>query len=238
MKRIVVVTVFILGFLTFAYAQQASEVKGSVYKKISSDRLANVLITNMRSHLIMMSDDRGNFKTAAIKGDTLLFNKTGFTPQKQAYEGFDMVVYLQPEVQLDQVIVRGQTKKQELNDIMGNYRSKGTFYNGKPPVLSFLSNPITGLYELFGKTPGQARRFAAFAKRESEETSVDSKYNKAFVMRVTGATDSVATKFMEYYRPLYTDVKGWSDYDLINNVKKAYEGYKKGGDKIKLEKLY
>lgn len=187
----------------------------------------------------MLSDDRGNFSTKAQKGDTLLFSKTGFTPQKESYNGYDMVVYLQPEIQLSQVVIRAQTKKQELNDILGNYRSKGTFYNGKPPALSFISNPITGLYELFGKTPGQARRFAAFAQRENEETSVDRRYNRPFVMHVTGITDTlIAQSFMDYYRPQYIDVKAWSDYDLINHVKKAYEGYKKGGDKLKLEKLY
>ena len=238
MKRFLVIILFALCFLSVAYGQQAGDIKGTVYKKISSDRLANVLITNLNNHVIMMSDDRGNFATKAHKGDTLLFNKTGFTPQKQSYEGYDMIVYLQPEIQLGQVVVRGQTKKQELNEIMGSYRSQGTFYNGKPPVLSFLSSPITGIYELFGKTPGRARRFAAFAKRESEETTVDSKYTKTLVMRVTGAPDSTATKFMEYYRPLYVDIKGWSDYDLINHIKKAYEGYQKNGDKVKLEKLY
>lgn len=186
----------------------------------------------------MMSDDRGNFSIKAQKGDTLLFNKTGFTPQKQSVNGYDMIAYLQPEIQLNQVVVRGQTKRQELNDIMASYRSQGTFYNGKPPVLSFLSSPVTGLYELFGKTPGRARRFAAFAKRENEETSIDTKYTKALVMRVTGAPDSTVAKFMEYYRPQYVDLHNWSDYDLINHIKKAYEGYQKNGDAVKLQKLY
>lgn len=238
MKRSFALVLFALCFLSVAYGQQAGDIKGTVYKKISSDRLANVLITNLNNHVIMMSDDRGNFSIKAQRGDTLVFNKTGFTPQKQYVNGYDMIVYLQPEIQLNQVVIRGQTKKQELNDIMGSYRSKGTFYDGKPPVLSFLSSPITGLYELFGKTPSRARRFAAFAKRENEETSVDTKYTKTLVMRVTGAPDSTATKFMEYYRPQYVDIKSWSDYDLINHIKKAYEGYQKNGDKVKLQKLY
>ncbi|WP_374949703.1 hypothetical protein [Mucilaginibacter sp.] len=241
MKRIFAFLIFCFSVTTFANAQQANAVKGTVYKKISSERLANVLVTNMRSHLIMMSDDRGGFLTTAIKGDTLIFNKTGFTPQKQSYDGYDMVVYLQPEIQLDQVVVRGQTKKQELGEVMSIYRKKGLYYDGKPPVTTFLpigGSPITGMYELFSKDAKNLRRFAAFAKRESEETTVDTKYTKAMVMRVTGAPDSTTTKFMEYYRPQFIDVKTWSDYDLINNIKKAYEGYKKGGDKMKLEKLY
>jgi hypothetical protein len=43
---------------------------------------------------------------------------------------------------------------------------------------------------------------------------------------------------MEYYRPQYVDIKSWSDYDLINHIKKAYDGYQKNGDKVKLQKLY
>lgn len=242
MKHFVTFLSFMYILSGVALGQQAMEVKGTVYKKISSDRLANVLITNLRSHLIMMSDERGGFKTAAIKGDTLLFNKTGFTPQKQAYEGYDMVVYLQPEVQLDQVVIRGQTKKQELNAIMNDYRKKGLYFDGKPPVTTFLpigGSPITGLYELFGKDAKNLRRFARFQKTELEATEVDRRYNKPFVMRVTGLTDSVAVQhFMDYYRPSFEQLKTWADYDLIKQVKANYEIYKKEGDKGKMEKLY
>jgi hypothetical protein len=219
------------------HAQQAGTIKGTVYKKISSQRLSQVIVTNRSKKAGVITDNLGGFTIKAEKGDTLYFEMVDYTPQKQVVNGYDMVVYMQPQISLDEVTIKSQTKRQELSEIMGSYRSQGTFYDGKPPILSFLSNPITGLYELFGKTPGRARRFAAFAKREVEETSVDRRYNKAVVMRITGATDSLATKFMEYYRPQYEDIKSWSDYDLINKVKKSYDGYLKNKDKIKEDKL-
>jgi hypothetical protein len=58
-----------------------------------------------------------------------------------------------------------------------------------PACLAALTSPLTGLYELFGKTPGRAKRFAAFSKRELEATEVDRRYNKFFIMRVTGLTE-------------------------------------------------
>jgi hypothetical protein len=171
----------------------------------------------------------------------LLFTKKGYTPQKQQASNYGMIVYMQPEMQLGEVRVVGQTKKQELSDIMGDYRKKGTFYNGDPPALAVLTSPLTGLYELFGKTPRRAKHFAAFTKGELEATEVDRRYNKFFIMRVTGLTEADSTtvrRFIEYYKPSYEDLKTWGDYDLIQKTKIQYEYFKKNGDHPTLQKLY
>jgi hypothetical protein len=227
-------------FTFFASAQQLT-IKGAVYKRISSEKLSDVFITNLRTKGVAIGDQLGGFSISAAIGDTLLFTKKGYTPQKQQASNYGMVVYMQPEVLLNEVRVLGQTKKQELNDIMGDYRKKGTFYNGNPPVLAALVSPLTGLYELFGKTPQRAKRFAAFTKRELEATEVDRRYNKFFIMRVTGLTEADSTtvrKFIDYYRPSYEDLKVWGDYDLIQKTKVQYEYFKKNGDHPTLQKLY
>ncbi|MFD0793200.1 hypothetical protein ACFQZX_06195 [Mucilaginibacter litoreus] len=233
-------TVIVLALMipvTGVFAQQVI-IKGAIYKRISSERLAGVAITNTRTDVFVMSDIQGGFSITAAPGDTLVFSKQGFTPQKQQASTYGMVVYMQPEVQLNEVRITGQTKKQELNEIMSDYRKQGTFYNGKPPVLSMLTNPITGIYELFGKTPGRAKRFAEFQKRELEATEVDKRYNKPFIMRVTGETDTATVqKFMEFYRPSYEDLKTWAEYDLIRHTKSQYDYFKKNGDRGSLPKL-
>lgn len=220
----------------YAIAQDA---KGTIYRKISNDRLANVLVTNLNTHIATLSDELGNFTIKGKVNDTLQFTTNDYTPQRQMYTGYGMIVYMQPEIKLGEVTVRSQSKKQELNDIMRSYKGQGTFYNGKPPALSFLTNPVTGVYELFGKTPGRARRFAAFAKREVEANEVDRRYNKSVVMRVTGLTDTTAAlKFMDFWRPSFDDLKTWADYDLIKQIKTKYEYYRKEGDSISPPKLY
>jgi len=233
-----ILIVFCMGFSFMAEAQETFVVKGVISRNISVERLAQVLITNLRTKEIIMSDDLGWFSIKAAIGDTLLFNKLKYTDQRVVItvKG-DIPVYMQPEIVLDQVTIQGQTKKQELKDVMADYRKQGIYYNGKPPITSFLTSPLTGLYELFGKGPGQARRFAAFSKGELEYAEIRRRYNLPMVMRVTGADSTKAKGFMEYYTPSFEDLKQWNDYELIKQVKKSYEYYDKSPDKKKLEEL-
>jgi hypothetical protein len=218
---------------------QEFTLKGVISKKSSPERVGQVYIKDLKSKALMLSDDLGWFSIKASVGDTLLFTKDAYTPQKVVVlNNSDMPVYMQPVIVLDEVRILGQTKKQELNDIMSDYRKQGTFYAGKPPVLSVLTNPITGLYELFGKTPGRARRFANFAKGESEQAEVNRRYTVAFVREFTKLpTDSAARRFMSYYTPSFEDLKGWNNYDLIKQTQKSYEYYKNSGNKEMLEGL-
>ncbi|TWR28314.1 hypothetical protein FPZ42_03615 [Mucilaginibacter achroorhodeus] len=230
----------ILLCISVVAGAQTGVIKGVIYKRISSERLNAVAVTNIKTNVFVMSDDLGNFSISAMPGDTLEFTKKGFTPQKQAASPYGgLVVYMQPSMELAEVKVVGQTKKQELNEVMKDYRKQGTFYNGKPPVLTMLTNPITGLYELFGKTPGRAKRFAAYQKKELEASEVDRRYNRPFIMRVTGEADSTKVlQFMNFYRPSFEDLKQWGDYDLIKHTKIQWEYFQKNGGKDRLQKLY
>lgn len=243
LKFLIAFLINVFCFIFFASAQQAT-IKGVLYKRISSEKLAQVFITNMKTKGVAISDNLGGFSITASVGDTLLFTKTGFTPQKQEASNYGMVVYMQPEVQLGEVRIVGQTRKQELSEIMSNYRKKGLYFDGKPPATIFLpigGSPLTGLRELFSKDAKNLRRFAAYSKREGEAAEVDKRYNRPLVMRVTGLTEgdsTTVTKFMEYYRPSFEDLKAWADYDLIKKIKSQYEYFKKNGTKDNLQKLY
>ncbi|AMR30431.1 hypothetical protein A0256_02850 [Mucilaginibacter sp. PAMC 26640] len=220
----------------------AQDAKGTLYRKISNDRLANVVVTNLNNRAIAMTDIYGNFSIKAALNDTLQFTTNDYTPQKQMYTGYSMIVYMQPQIKLGEVTVRGQTKKQELSEIMQAYRSKGLYYDGKPPVTVFLpigGSPLTGLRELFSKDAKNLRRFAKFQKNELEASEVDRRYNKLVVMRVTGAKDTTEVlKFMDFWRPSYEDLKVWGDYDLIKQIKAKFEYYRKEGDRVSLPNLY
>jgi hypothetical protein len=233
---ILIVTAFLLSLT--AEGQQLLTIKGVISKKLSVERIPQVLISNTRSREVMISDDLGWFAIKAEIGDTLLFSKFDYTDQKIIITGTgDIPVYMQPVIKLAEVKIQGQTKKQELNDVMADYRKQGTFYDGKPPAMSFLASPLTGLYELFGTTPGRAKRFAAYSKGEIEYAEVRRRYTVQLVKRVTKASDSTARKFMEYYTPSFDDLKEWNDYELIKQIRKSYDYYDKNGDKFKLQEL-
>lgn len=227
--RLFLLTFVCCSLLFKASAQPTFTLKGVISKKQSTERVGQVVITDLNSKVTMMSDDVGWFTIKTAVGDTLLFTKTDYTDQKiVVLNTADMPVYLQPVINLSEVKIEGQSKRQELSEVMGQYRSQGTFYDGKPPALSFLTSPLTGLYELFGKTPGRAKRFAAFSKGEMEYAEVRRRYNVTFVKRITKLTDTLAIqKFMEYYTPTFEDLKEWNDYELISHVTKSFEYYKK-----------
>jgi hypothetical protein len=236
--KFVTIIMLCLSFLVKAHAQQTFVVRGVISRSVSVERIAQVLITNLRSRDIKMSDELGWFSIDASIGDTLVFNKLNYTDQRIVITAkADIPVYMQPVIVLDQVTINGQTKRQELNEVMGDYRKQGIYYNGKPPVLSFLTSPLTGIYELFGKGPSNARRFANFSKGELEYAEIRRRYSVALVARVTNTSDTVAKKFMEYYTPSYEDLKGWNDYELIKQIRKSYDYYDKSKDKEKLQQL-
>jgi len=209
-----------------AAGQQVLTIRGVVSKKLSGERIPAVLIHNLRNKELMMSDELGWFTVKAMAGDTLLFTKEDFTDQKiVVLNNSDMPVSMQPIIKLSTVTIQGQTKRQELNDILKDYNRKGVYYNGNPPVMSMILNPLNDLHTWFGKDANDLRRFKNFTKGELEASEVDRRYTVTLVRKVTHAPDTTIKKFMEYYRPSYEDIKAWNDYDLMKKVKKTYDFY-------------
>lgn len=231
------ISLFLLPCLLFA--QQEFIVNGALYKKNTSDRVAQAMITNLRTQVIMMSDELGGFNIKAAKGDTLVFYKNGYTSEKDIINNAnDLIIYLQPVVSLAEVTVKDKGAKQELNDAIKDYRSKGLYFDGKPPVWSFINFPLTGLYELFGKDGVDERRFIAFSKDEMESIEVSKRYTRQLVKQVTLLPDTDVTRFMQQYRPSYEDIKEWNDYELITHIKKYLEYYIAHKNDVPVQKLY
>jgi len=226
--RVACLSLFVVCLLAGLHAagQRILTIHGVVSKKLSGDRVAQVVVHNLKTNALMMSDELGWFTIKASVGDTLLFTKEDFTDQKiVVLNGSDMPVYMQPVIKLNTVTVQGETKKQELKDVMKDYNRKGVYYNGDPPLLSILMNPLNDLHLLFGKDAADLRRFKLYSKDEMEASEVDRRYTVTLVKKVTNAPDTTVKKFMEYYRPSYEDLKVWNDYDLMKKVKRTYDYY-------------
>jgi hypothetical protein len=238
---ILLTIIFLCCLHGFAGAQQVLNIKGVIFKKSSSERISQALVTDLNSKILMMSDELGGFNIQAAVGDTLFVTKNSFTPQKTVViNKDDIAVYLQPVVELGQVTIKDQSKKQELNEVMNQYRSRGIFNDGKSlPLWAFINSPLTGIYNLFGKEPAEARRFAAFSKAELETNEVNKRYTKDLVKSVTKLPDDEIPKFMNTFTPSFEDLKEWNDYQLIQYIKKSLAYYQKHKGQAKnLQKLY
>ena len=171
-----------------------------------------------------------------------MITKVGFASQKQVVTGpNDLFIYLQPTTNLSEVTIVGISSRQEFNDVINNYRKKGLYFDGRPPLAVFSpigGSPLTGLYELFGKDAAREKRFIRFSKNEMEAIQVNRRYTKQLVKQVTALKDSDVVVFMQQYKPTYTDIKKWNDYELIAYIKESYNYFKENQHQPTLLKLY
>jgi len=219
----------IFGLDKSVHAQQSS-VRGLIMDKSGMSKIPNVSILNKNTQQFIESDVYGLFRINASIGDTLTFYKSGYTDFILVLPDLsDLVLRLQPVIKLSEVKVLGETKKQELDEIKSQYRKNGSYYAGKPPLLAFIFQPLTAIYELVGKTPAQARRFNVYYTKELQQSEVDRRFSTNAVRNITGLDSLDLKNFMVMYRPDYSSLSTWDEYALINYIKRSLQTFNQSG---------
>jgi hypothetical protein len=229
----VLLTIFIL-ILAFACTKpvlaQQSGIQGLVMERIGALKISGVYILNKKTGISTYTNELGLFRIGASVGDTLLISKSGYSELNlPMLELSDKVFMLQPIIALSEVKVLGQTKKQVLDEIRDQYRKKGSFYAGKPPLLAYFFRPLTALYELVGKTPAQARRFNSYYEKELQESEIDRKFSASAINNVTGLDGNDLKNFMILYRPEYQNVAIFDEYEMINYIRTSLQKFNDSG---------
>ena len=218
--------------------KRAITLTGVVYNKTGAARVAGVTLTDIANNNTIITDDLGTFKINCSIDDTLLFKKQGLTDQKiRVMTDFVLVVYMQPNIVLNQVDIKDVTKKQELNDVMADYGKKGVYNGGNATVWQNIFSPLNALFNIFGSDAKNARRFQKDATSELQQQEISRKFTLAMVQQITGLKDVKLKNFMDSYRPSYQDCKNWNEYDEITYIKKSYAQFEKDGEPA-LPKLY
>ena len=227
LRFILIFTALLCGVIPL-YAQNS--VQGSLMERSGTSRIANVSIWNKNNGAKVLSNELGLFQISAAAGDTLLFSKSGYADLlKPLLSLTDLVLQMQRVIELAEVKVLGQSKQEELQEYRDQYRKKGSFYAGKPPILAYVFQPLTAFYELLGKTPNQARRFNLFYLKEMEQTEIDRRFTVSAVAKITGLQDPDLKNFMVLYRPDYENLSKMDEYAIINYVKRSLEHFNKSG---------
>jgi len=239
--RFIATTILCFCLALSASAQQLFTVKGIIFKKNTPITVSQAVVSNVsRKNIAMtMSDDLGDFNIQAEMGDTLVFKKIDYTVQTMVVQSRDnMSVYLQPIIHLNEVNIKDASKRQELNDVLDDYKKKGQYSTLNPSVWSVMNSPLTGLYEMFGKGPEQAKKFRQFTREELEREAVSKRYTRKLVQQVTNMPESEVKDFMLAFTPSYEDIQSWNDYDIINYIKRSYEYFQSNKNSLKIQKLY
>lgn len=193
-------------------------------------RIAGVEILNLGSKEKILTNTMGIFSIKGNEGDTLIITKSGYNEIKTILNGSaDIIIRLKPSFQLQEVNVYGQSKKDQLDDVMNDFRKKGNYYNGKPPALAYIFNPISSLYGLFGKTPKNARRFQSYMNFELEQSLIDRKFTINLVEAGTSLSGEDLINFMDIYRPSFHQAESWNEYDARAYIKKSFDDFEAKG---------
>lgn len=206
-------------------------VRGVILNSSNDTRIGDVEIRNLRSDDRFLSNTLGLFNVVGLKGDTLRIFKEGYNEQNLILESTeDIIIRLSPiSTQLRTVTIYGKTKEQEMQDVMEQYRKQGSYYNGKPPVLAYIFNPISALSETFGKTGKRSRRFQSYMSYEQDQLLVDRKFNESLITSLTELEGKDLENFVIIYRPSYDRVRNWNEYDATNYIMKAFEQFESNG---------
>lgn len=218
-----------VGIHSLAVAQQI-EYHGAVMEYEVGKRVAAAEIINLNSEEKTLTNTMGVFSIKGQQGDTLKISKLNYKDAITVLGGNeDVVVRLHPSLQLKEVNVYGRSKKDQLEDVMDDFRKKGNYYNGKPPALAYVFTPISALYGLLGKTPKNARRFQSYMDFELEQSLVDRKFTTHLVEECTGLTGEDLINFMSIYRPSFQQAEKWKEYDARTYIMRAFDIFESDG---------
>jgi hypothetical protein len=209
-------------------AQAVKMQQGLLLKSGIATRLGNVDILNKRNGVIVKSNTVGVFSIPALAGDTLQFASANYLTTNFIVADFaDKIVYLQPVIELAEVVIKENSLIKELRETQMGYRKKSVFYTGAPHYYYLVLKPMTFIYENFKSEVKQARRFNRFAKRELTNYEVTKRLNDSLIKQVVPIKDNEIDDFRVDYAPTLKQLNAMNDYDLINYIKDSYEDYKK-----------
>lgn len=220
---------FLLGFHSIAFAQQI-DYRGAVMDYEDGKRIAGAEVTNLNSKESIHTDAMGVFSIKGKEGDTLRIKSADYNDLETVLHGVsDVIIRLKSSFLLREVNVYGESKKDQLDDVMNDFRKKGNYYNGKPPPLAYIFTPISALYGLLGKTPKNARRFQKYMNFELEQSVVDRKFTVNLVQATTGLSGEDLLNFMDIYRPSFRQAEHWNEYDVRSYIKRSFDSFEANG---------
>lgn len=227
-KILILLFIIYLTPLSGVKGQVGKTLQGLVLKSGAANRLADVQVFNKRSHITMRSNTEGVFSIVALPNDTLQFSNANYLTVELVVSDFaDKIIYLQPVIELAEVVIKENSLIKELRETQKGYRKKSVFYTGTPHYYYLFLKPMTFIYENFKSEVKQARRFNRFAKREITAYEITRRFNDSLIKKVVPVKANEIDDFRVDYAPSLQQLNAMSDYDLIIYIRNSYEDYKK-----------
>lgn len=222
-KEILLSLIFLSSFLNLN-AQITTTFNGIVMQQGTKTRLDSVRIYNKLSKVTVISNSWGAFSIAAQKGDTLGFSKGNYELKDVIFtDSLTHILFLKPYALLKEVVVYGSSLKNDLLETQRIFKSKGVFYTGRPHYYYLFLKPMTFIYENFKGEVINARKFNKLAHAETANYDISARFNEAIIKNNVSIKEDEILDFKSKYRPTVQQARGYSDYEMIDYIKKCYK---------------
>ncbi len=236
MYKWIYISVIMLWLFSNAGAQSIKLQQGIIFKQGTNIPLGSIDVVNKRTNALRRTSIYGVFNIMAAPGDTLGFSGLGYNNVRIVVNNFeDKVIFLQPVIQLNEVVIRENSFKKDLLDAQDGYRKKSVFYTGTPHYYYLFLKPMTFIYENFKSEVKEARKFKKFANNSLNSLEITKRWNNENIKANTPITDNELDEFRNDYWPSLAQIRRWSDYDLISYIKASYQDFKAKGPRIQLQ---
>lgn len=214
------------GLIDVATTKGQNIQQGTFYKQGTVIRLGSVRFSNKASGVKVNSNIYGSFAISAASGDTLIFESQGMAAGNMVVTDHqDKIIYLQAVTQLQEVVVKANSVKRDLQETQKIYRSKGVFYTGDPHYYYLFLKPMTFIYENFKDEVKNARKFRKYAKKELEYYEINKRFNDTTIKALVDINQEDMIKFKIEYTPSVERYRAMTDYDISQYIKSAYESF-------------
>ena len=217
--------------------QEQIAIHGAVFNMYKTKPLESVSVMST-SGKGTTTDSNGNYYIVVNPDDSIFFSYLGRSTAKYAVSAirnqpaFDIALHVDP-VELKEVRV---IPRNYVMDSIQNRKDYEKVFNYQKPGFKLTSPTTNGglaagvdldaLIDIFRFQ--KKRQMLAFQHRlieDEQEKSVDHRFNRYLVKKITRLDSTELDAFMEKYRPSYSFSAHASDYDFMEYIKLAFKQY-------------
>jgi hypothetical protein len=232
---------FCLSAMLYA---QTKPVQGIVIDKETKQRLAKVYIYNVRTGDGLYNNLKGEFRTFANPGDTLVAALSGYGVDTLIFKG-QPVSYFQLKsigIRLRDVVIQQKrlTPQQQYEKSVQEFRYQ-TDKGSSKDLLNLSSGGvglgIDAIYNLLSRQGRNARHLQKILEKDYREDLIDYRFTPSLVQQVLNIKEPELKDFMEQYRPTYQFVLDATDYAFNLFIRNAYKSYRLNPKALRLPTL-
>lgn len=213
---------------------QEKPIQGIIFDQGTKERVAKVLVSNLRTKANTYNNLKGEFSIAVRVNDLLIFTKTGyFNDTVKVATLQTLPVYLKrSSIFLREVTIRDSAlsaqkkldeNKKEFNKVYGTLANKDLLTVGSNGA----GIGIDAIYNLLSRRGRNASKLREIIDRDYKAQIVDARFNRIAVGSVTGLKGDLLSSFMYRFRPDYNMVVLLNDYDFISYIKSCYNRFRR-----------